>query len=454
MKRNDRLRNDDADETRANNASDSGTFEEDMSVPPSRGASRRDFLRLAAAGSFATVFALKPERLPAEEELLPGPPVKCAIVGMGLRGREILELLLASPLAQPVAYAEVYPPYLKRAARIAPDAKAFDDAATLLSQTPDLEALFVTTPTDRHREIVEAALAAGKHVFCEAPLASTSSDARAIAQAAAGSDRLFASGHHLRANAHFDHALKFLKVRAVGSLVSDTSQWHSNTSWRRTVTDPSFMKAMNWRLEADRSLGLFGEAGVHAFDTSLRSTGELPRRVSAFGSIMKWDDGRTLPDTVQCVFEFPSGFQSRFEATLANSYGGASHTINGSHGAMHLTETRCWLFKEADAPSLGWEVYAMRERVGREDGIVLVANASKLLERELQPGQFAEAELEETRDSIHDAVEDFLKAIRTGSEPACNAEQGFRAVVMAEAAQRSLSKGGPVDIPPEAFKLA
>jgi hypothetical protein len=37
---------------------------------------------------------------------------------------------------------------------------------------------------------------------------------------------------------------------------------------------------------------------------------------------MKWNDGRTLPDTVQCVFEFPSGFQSRFEATLANSYGG------------------------------------------------------------------------------------------------------------------------------------
>lgn len=446
------------DESRAPEMAGSASAPEESEATPdgiaSRGASRRDFLRLAAAGGFATVFALRPERLPARDESPAGPPVPCAVIGMGMRGREILERLVASPLAEAAAYAEVYPPYLKRAGRIAPEARGFSDPAALLADEPGIEAVFIATPTDRHREIVEAALAAGKHVFCEAPLAASSSEARAIARAAASSDRRFASGHHLRANAHFDHALKFLKVRAVGGLVSDGSHWHSNTSWRRTVTDPSFMKEMNWRLEADRSLGLFGEAGVHAFDTSLRATKDLPRRVSAFGSIMKWDDGRTMPDTVQCVFEFPSGFQSRFEGTLANSYGQSSHTINGTHGAMHLTETRCWLFKEADAPSLGWEVYAMRERVGREDGIVLVANASKLLERELQPGQFAEAELEEARESLDYAVEDFLKSIRNERPPACGAEEGFRAVVMAEAAQRSLERQGPVDIDPKEFELS
>jgi hypothetical protein len=168
---------------------------------------------------------------------------------------------------------------------------------------------------------------------------------------------------------------------------------------------------------------------------------------------MKWTDGRSLPDTVQCVFEFPSGFQSRFEATLANSFGGTSHTLHGTHGAMLLTENRCWLFKEADAPSLGWEVYAMRERVGREDGIVLVANASKLLERDLQPGQFAEAELEEAKDSLEIAVDDFLRAIREGRPAACGAAEGYRAVVMAEAAQQALEKGAGVEIDPASFEI-
>jgi predicted dehydrogenase len=418
------------------------------------GTSRRDFLRLAAASGFATMIALRPERLPAQDEPPPGPPVRCAVVGMGLRGREILELLTRLPHAEAVACAEVYPPYLTRAGRIAPDARGFDDAAAMLREVPDIEAVFVTTPTDRHREIVEAALAAGKHVYCEAPLAASTDEARAIARAAAASDRVFAAGHQLRANPHYDHALKFLKMRAVGSLVADGGHWHANTSWRRTVNDLAFMQEMNWQLDPRRSLGLFGEAGVHAFDTTLLATGQLPTRVTAFGSIMKWDDGRTLPDTVQCVFEFPSGFQSRFEATLANSYGGTSYTLNGTHGAMHLTESRCWLFKEADAPSLGWEVYAARERVGREDGIVLVANASKLLERDLQPGEFADAELEESKSSLESAVDNFLRAARSGATPACGALEGVRAVVMAQAAQQSLEAGRAVEIDPANFELS
>lgn len=419
----------------------------------SRGTSRRDFLRLAAAGGFATMIALRPQRLPAQDDPPAGPAVKCAVVGLGLRGRQVLELLTKLPAAEAVAYCEPYAPYLKRGERLAPEGRGFADTAAMLAGAPEIEAVFVCTPTDRHREVVEACLAAGKHVYCEAPLAASAAEARAIAKAASASDRIFAAGHQLRANPHFDHALKFLKVQAIGGLVGDGGQWHSNTDWRRAVTDVSFQTEMNWRLEAARSLGLFGEAGVHFFDTTLRATQELPRRVTAFGSLMKWDDGRALPDTVQCVFEFPSGFQSRFEATLANSYGGTAHTLNGTHGAMHLTENRCWLFKEADAPSLGWEVYAMRERVGREDGIVLVANASKLLERELQPGQFAEAELEESRDSLDTAVEDFLKAVRAGAPPACGALEGFRAVVMAEAAQQALERGAAVEIAPESFEV-
>lgn len=423
-------------------------------LTPARAASRRDFLRLAAAGGFASVFALRPSRLPAQDETFTGDPVKCAVVGMGLRGREILEFLTTTPMARAIAYAEVYPAYLKRAGRLAPDAQGFADAASMLAGVPDIEAVFVCTPTDRHREIAEAALAAGKHVFCEAPLAASSSEAMAIARAAAASDRIFAAGHQLRANPHFDHALKFLKVRAIGTLVVDGGQWHSNTDWRRVVTDGAFLKEMNWRLESSRSLGLFGDAGVHFFDTTLRSLQERPTRVTAFGSLIKWADGRTMPDTVQCVFEFPSGFQSRFEATLANSYGGFSHTLNGTHGAMHLTETRCWLFKEADAPSLGWEVYAMREKVGTEDGIVLVANASKLLDQELQPGEFAEAELEEARESLAYGVEDFLRSIRAGTPPACGAAEAYRAVVMAEAAQQALERRASVEIPPERFEIA
>jgi hypothetical protein len=162
----------------------------------------------------------------------------------------------------------------ERAGRIAPEARGFADPAALLREAPEVEAVFVATPTDRHREIVEACLAAGKHVFCEAPLAASSPRQRPsrVPQPPATG---FAAGHQLRANPHFDHALKFLKVRAVGGWSADGGHWHSNTSWQRTVTDPSFMKEMNWQLDPNRSLGLFGEAGVH-FSIPRSAPRELP----------------------------------------------------------------------------------------------------------------------------------------------------------------------------------
>lgn len=415
------------------------------------GTSRRDFIGLAAAAGLSGLYAIS--AVGQDEETPPAsPPVGCAVIGLGLQGRKILSVLARSESAHVAGFCELYDPYLKRGARTAPEAQSSKDYRQTLG-APGVEAVFVTTPTHLHREIVEAGLAAGKHVYCEAPMASTVEDARAIAEAAAKSDAQCCVGLQLRANPHYKHALDFIKIRAVGALVSSSGYQHMNASWRRSVGDPAFREAMNWKLSPDVSLGLMGEAGVHDFDTALRFLKEVPAAVTSFGSIMKWNDGRTTPDTVQCVFEFPTGFQLRFEGTLTNSHGGKSHTIHGTHGSVFLTEKRCWMFKEADAPSLGWEVYAMRERVATEDGIVLVANATKLLERDQLPGEGAAEELAKAKDSVEIAVESFLNGVRAGAEPFCGPAEGYRSVVMAAAAKRSLQEGKRVEIDPSLFEV-
>ena len=64
-----------------------------------------------------------------------------------------------------------------------------------------VQGVFVATPTYLHKDIVIAALQAGKHVYCEAPMASTIEDARAIAQAAQAAGRLhFQVGQQLRSD--------------------------------------------------------------------------------------------------------------------------------------------------------------------------------------------------------------------------------------------------------------
>jgi hypothetical protein len=110
----------------------------------------------------------------------------------------------------------------------------------------------------------------------------------------------------------------------------------------------------------------------------------LPRAVTGFGSIVQWNDGRDVPDTIQAVFEYPGGVTSYYDATLANSFDGDYEMLFGSDSAVMMRGSKAWLFKEVDSPLLGWEVYARKDvfnkdlGIDEETGIALVMGASKL----------------------------------------------------------------------------
>jgi predicted dehydrogenase len=415
-------------------------------------ATRRQFLWLAVTAA-GTVHRLAAGGSGAPAAIA-GPAVRCAVVGVGFRGREILERLTAWEGAEIKAYCDVYPPYLTRAGRLAPEARGYEDFREMLGDIDDLEAVFVATPTHLHREIAIELLSAGKHVYCEAPMASTIEDCRAIARAAAGSDAVFAVGLQNRANPVYQHAYQFLRARAAGSPVTDKGHWFENNSWRRPVGQSEFEEFLNWRLNSEVSLGLLGEAGVHSFDNTLRHRTDLPVSVTSFGSISKWHDGRTVEDVVTCVVEYEDGFLSRFEASLANSFRQKYYLVNGTEGSFLLQDSRAWWFKEADAPSLGWEVYASREKIGDEEGIVLLADATQLLERGFIPGEHQndlEGDLED--DPLRIAIEDFFRSIREGSAPAAGNREGLQSAVLAIRAHESLRRRQRLEIAPDLFEI-
>ena len=109
--------------------------------------------------------------------------MNAGVIGLGTRGREALSSLSQLTNARVSAICDHYPAALRRGGTAAPDAKPYSDYKKLLADA-NVKAVVVATPTHLHREIVIAALEAGKHVYCEAPVASTIEDSRAIAQAA------------------------------------------------------------------------------------------------------------------------------------------------------------------------------------------------------------------------------------------------------------------------------
>jgi predicted dehydrogenase len=379
-----------------------------------------------------------PKADPSYKEKPVGPPVSFGVIGLGTQGREIISHLGKLPNAPVMAICDTYKTSVKRAADAAPKARPTDSYKAVLDD-PGIQAVVIATPTHLHKEIALAAIQAGKHVYLEAPIAHTIADAREIAKAAlaAPAKQIFQVGHQLRENPQHHHVLKFIRTGATGKTAMARGQWNKKTSWRRTSPNPEREKALNWRLFKDSSLGIVGEIGLHSIDTASWYFDALPTSVTGFGGILQWADGREVADTVQLVVEFEGGLRHVYSATLANSFEGEHDVFFGSDSAVLIRDNKAWMFKEQDAPLLGWEVYARKDDFLSDSGIALVANATKILAQGKKPAEAAS----ETDSPVRYALEKFVEHVNDGTKPDANAEVGFRGVVMAVKANEAVSKG-------------
>lgn len=443
---------------------------------------RRDFLKGGSVATLMTMLGgveLFAQTNAAPEAAKPvGPRVKVAVIGLGAWGREIVNTLARLPQADVAAICDTYAASLRRTATAAPGAAQTADYKTILDNK-DIKAIIVATPTHQHKEIVLAALKAGKHVYCEAPLANTVEDARGIAEAAkaamAAQQLVFQAGFQLRADPQRHFLVPFIRSGALGEWVMVRGQWHKKQSWRATSPRPEREKELNWRLSKETSLGLVGEMGCHAIDQARWFLNLEPTAVTGFGALTRWKDGRDVPDTIQAVFEFPGGSCLNYDATLANSFDAAYDMFYGSDSAIMLRESKAWLFKEVDSPLLGWEVYARKETFYKETGIALVANASKAV---VPTGQQEQEQLLKTplfyalqtfvanAADVAGAAEDFIgmfgsddqKALlehlsKVYRRPAAGYLDAFRSTVTAIKANDAVNTGQRVVLKPEWYEL-
>jgi predicted dehydrogenase len=406
---------------------------------------RRGFLR-TATGSLALLLSRRGLSAAQAPVTAPpaGPPLNVGVIGLGAWGRDILAALGRTPSTRVAAICDSYQPFLKRAAAPLPQAFSTTEWRRLL-ESADVEAVVIATPTHLHREMALAALQAGKHVYCEAPLAASVEEARAIVRAAADAPGLIVqAGMQGRSNALYAHVHEFVKSNVLGNVALVNAQWSRKDSWRRAAPTPEREAAINWRL-ADGSPGLMGEVGIHQLDLMSLYLGSRPTAVIGMGAIATWRDGRKVPDTATCVLEF-GAVRATFRATLASSFGGAYTAFQGSDSSLLMKENRGWLIKEADSELLGWEVYARKETVHDETGIAMVAGATKLLEAGKEPG--AEGPLEPEQPPLVLAFESFARSIRQKSPSVCGPADGYAATVTALKANEAVLANRRIDLAP------
>ena len=365
---------------------------------------------------------------------------KIAIVGTGRQGRAIIDELRKLDAVEVAAVCDIVPARLKAGAERAPGAEAFADYQQLLAKRTDVAAIVVATPTHLHKDIALVALNAQKHVYCEAPLAASSADCKAITDAVAAADKalVFQVGMYDRANPIYQRARLLARSDSLRDVVSVYAQSHHKTTWR--VPGPD---TLNWRLDPAVSIGLAGEEGTHQFDVATWLRNKYPVRISGAGAIRLHDDGRRMADTISVRLFWDDGVVMDYQATLANSYGGTYEVVNGTNGSLRLAGTHGWMFKEADAATQGWEVYATRQQFFNEEGIVLIADATKLAAQgRLKEGGGLE------HPPLYYSVAAFVNSILDAAPIVCTASEGARAATIGMLANQAVLAGGTVDVPP------
>lgn len=363
---------------------------------------------------------------------------KVAVIGAGRQGRAIIDELRKLDAIEIAAVCDLVPTRLQAATLRAPGALGYADYHELLARQAGIEAVFVATPTHLHVPIARAALEADRHVYCEAPLAATVADCHAlVAVAAAHSTRVFQTGLYGRANPIYQHARTLVRSDGMREIVSLYAQNHQKTSWRLPGPD-----TFNWRLDPAVSIGLAGEEGTHQFDVAAWMRNKYPTAITGFGSIRLYNDGRVIPDTISVRLGWDDGVVMSYQATIANSYGGRYEVINGSNGSVRLAATHGWMFKEADAATQGWEVYATRQQFFDDEGIVLVADATTLAAQgRLQEGAGLE------NPPLYYALAAFVNSFINAAPIVCTAADGARATTIGILANQAVLSGKTIDVP-------
>ncbi len=156
----------------------------------------------------------------------------------------------------------------------------------------DVDVVDICTPGDSHREIALAALAAGKHVLCEKPLANTVAEAEEMASAAAA-----ARSDGVRSIVGFNYR-RTPALALARQLVADGRLGrihHVRADYLQDwIVDPEF--PLVWRLQKDKAgSGALGDIGAHVVDLAAYLTGERLTGVS--GTLQRFVDERPLPAT-------------------------------------------------------------------------------------------------------------------------------------------------------------
>jgi UDP-N-acetylglucosamine 3-dehydrogenase len=252
--------------------------------------------------------------------------VRHAVIGLGWFGEKHCEAIAALPHAELCAVCTRTPARLAEVASRFGVRRSYTGYNELLAD-PDVDSVSITTMWDQHAAPTLAALAAGKHVMLEKPMASTLADCRAIVDAAKTSRGFLMVGHICRFNPRYAAAKKEIESGNIGRIISMYA--------RRNL--PGWVTA-----DILNKIGPIIGDGVHDTDLMLWYSGGA-RIVSAYAQT-QGVRGKRYPDLGWTMYKFDNGATGVLEDVWCMPDKTAFQIdermeIVGTEGSIHIHET-------------------------------------------------------------------------------------------------------------------
>ncbi|HEX4808074.1 MAG TPA: Gfo/Idh/MocA family oxidoreductase [Bryobacteraceae bacterium] len=343
--------------------------------------------------------------------------IRLGIIGYGARGADLAIEATACPHTEIAGVCDIYSAQRDRALQRFPDCKIYADHRLLLEDN-SIDAVLIATPQHLHAEHFIGAVLAGRHVYQEKTMAFTVDEAKRMRDAwlPVRGKQVVQIGHQSCSSGHAIDAANFLRNGNLGRITAINAAMYRNTphgrpQWSRPVypdmtpenifwdrflgSTPEMPfnanRYMNWRLFWDYSGGNVHESMSHQVAFWSKALGlQIPFAVTMTGGVYLWKDGREVPDTMSVSMEQPEELLFTWTSGFGNSNPGITEHVLGTDGSIFRTPL---------------QIRYSPEKMNRPQAETLAGPTA-------------------TPPRAH--MQNFLDCIRSGKEPNCPFEIGYK----------------------------
>lgn len=327
--------------------------------------SRRQFLQTSAVttGALMTTrrIALDPARIPSSWEVPPSDRVRFGIIGVGMQGSGLLATAVSLPGVECVAASDLYDGRHALAKEIAGPKITTTRRYKELLDNKEIDCIIAAVPDHWHKQVFVDAVSAGKDIYCEKPMSHSAADGIEMVNAAKNTGRITQIGSQRVSSVICNKARELLSQGIIGDLnlveaslgrndptgawvypvppdlSPQTLDWDT---WQGTVPKRPFDGKLfaRWRCWKEYGTGVAGDLLVHLVSGMNYMLGwnEPPTKVMSIGGILRFNDGRNMPDVHATLFEY-----GKIPVYLRLNLGCETpevYRLQGSKGILEVTE--------------------------------------------------------------------------------------------------------------------